>query len=148
MKCLACGNTLPNDSEFCQYCGEKIVIPTEASPQGYCKCCGAMIEMGENTASGKKSSKAGKIVIVGLTIVCVALGALNVIQYNKNVSLENQNAESQQALIEVTETAEKYEMKIKNLEGTVSTQKKEIAELNATVRYLWDRNAQLYKEQR
>ena len=37
MRCFNCGNTLPNDSQFCQYCG------TDLSQKNCCKSCGSSL---------------------------------------------------------------------------------------------------------
>ena len=78
MICPKCKNTLPDDSEFCQYCGEKISNPapeqtspippqSDFSPNPpklkYCSRCGSLIDQDTKvcTGCGKKYFNWAKI---------------------------------------------------------------------------------------
>jgi len=52
MKCVKCNMENPSDSDFCQYCGEKITVPINQNNNiikdnileiGYCSKCGTKI---------------------------------------------------------------------------------------------------------
>lgn len=42
MFCRKCGKTVPDDSKFCPYCGETVIVEAEERPKehGFCKNCG------------------------------------------------------------------------------------------------------------
>lgn len=108
MKCAFCGNTLPQDSEFCQYCGKKIIlIPENQINQCSCQYCGGQVnQKGHCMSCGKKASKrTGVAKMVVLSVVCIALIGLNVFQYIQGEAIRgelesaNETIESQKATI-------------------------------------------------
>lgn len=105
MKCLTCGNPLPDDSEFCQYCGKKIETPKKEKPRG----------------------SVFKSVCIGvLAVFCMALIGLNVYQYTKNKTMNEQ-------LIQATETIWEQEKTITKQKHTISDQEAEIGMLEIKV---------------
>lgn len=82
MKCCKCARVLPNDSEFCQFCGAKIkqnveyVIHSDAkinkvSKKTYCRACGSEIDN-----KSRKCTGCGKQYIKMIHVVLLALGLL------------------------------------------------------------------------
>lgn len=60
MKCGNCSNENPSDSVFCQYCGEKIIVPS------------LLLEQDEVTQ--KKKSKTSALVIILAIVLALSLG--------------------------------------------------------------------------
>lgn len=98
MICSKCNQTLPDDSEFCQYCGEKIVTTQKTSIKN-------TYDFGD--AKKVKGIKISIVVIVSIFIIC-GLTGLNIYQYIANQSLQ-QNIEN------LEKKVEEKEIYIKNL---------------------------------
>ncbi len=125
MRCIQCNQILPDDSTFCQYCGEKIEVEnfaTQAVVKGtFCKNCGSLVD--EKT---KKCSGCGKqyfnarrnVPLAAMVVILIASVLLNVYLYGQNLSLSTQTEELEERVASTSsELAEQKDI-------TASVQKK------------------------
>ncbi len=138
MICQKCGMKIPDDSEFCQYCGEKVQVQVEQTPsainnatQGNSNCSQATTvvsepQMKECSAKDKcsiieylrqKPSRKWLATVACLSIVFLGLIALNV---NQHITV-----------IELTETVD-------NLNSTISEKDKQIKSKDSKITSLTD----------
>lgn len=101
MKCLNCNHTLPDDSDFCQYCGTKLNSISSNNTQE------TLSTADTNQAKAKRAKYIGVISLLAL-LLFVSL-ALNLSQINANAA--------------TVETIAMHEEKISNLERLISEQR-------------------------
>lgn len=129
MNCPFCSKPLPNDSDFCQYCGKKIIIPKTHSIKSYCKRCGGEIDSNTETCIScgkKKSNNAGVIVTGALSIICVLLIGLNVFQFVQGSTIKDE-------LITAKTTIAEQEEKIATQKQTIAEKRAKISELERDI---------------
>ncbi|MBQ6215444.1 MAG: zinc-ribbon domain-containing protein [Oscillospiraceae bacterium] len=113
MICSNCNKTIPDDSEFCVYCGNKIVIENRCKKCGaiiledsnYCQYCGSPIEnneekdsnkdkvniASENTSQNKPKRSIFLPIVAGiLGLLVIALSVVSILLKANNDSLKNQ----------------------------------------------------------
>ena len=69
MICNKCNNNLPDDSEFCQYCGNKITALETIEKKN------------KKTYTNAKNIPIKKIIIISASILCLIIAALIIIQF-------------------------------------------------------------------
>ena len=114
--CTSCGKANPEDSEFCQYCGKKIVIVEELKN----------IAPAEKGADKSNSSKLFKI---ACCIIAVLL-FLNIYQYSMYFSISEEFEKTRH-------TAEFYETRYKDLQKTSSEYRSKYYEIINIIKS-WD----------
>lgn len=131
MLCQKCSKAIPDDSDFCPLCGERIITDTNPTPnkktkKKFCKKCG-----GEIDSSIKKCSSCGKqyfkisksfVAILFLVLIVVVLISLNIYQYTNSI-----------------QTKTEYEK-------TIQEQSDRIDSKDARISSLEDKNLELIKE--
>lgn len=105
MRCIQCNQILPDDSTFCQYCGEKIEVEkfsTQAVVKGtFCKKCGSLVDEKTKKCSGcsKQYFNARRSVpLTAMVVILIASVFLNVYLYGKNLSLSTQTEELEERI--------------------------------------------------
>lgn len=149
MICPNCGLQLPDDSEFCQYCGSKISVPAEqvtpvveidtpeqntipkSLPIVTVSESPNVHENGNNeplnaTSSEKKAPKKWIVSVICLSVLLLALAGLNVYQYLSAQRNEAKAAELSAAISEL-------DSKIKRLNSTISEKDIQIKNKNSDI---------------
>lgn len=99
MRCTKCNHPIPDDSEFCQYCGAKIEhIPTPAPPP-----------------------KRKKTLVIVLSSLCILLAAVNIGQYvsyrNSSNNLETEIADLEAKITDLKKISNNYNLIISKSRG-------------------------------
>lgn len=137
MICQKCSKDIPEDSDFCPFCGESISVePTtncctscdKKLPEDseFCPFCGkkksSSIATTVESAAKKKASKA-KIALITMAVIITGLATLNIVQYLGSVS-SYKNNKSQNEVIDTLRNS------VKNAENAKEKLMQEKSELN------------------
>lgn len=156
MICLNCGMQLPDDSEFCQYCGSKIsalveqapsVVETGAPEQNTIPKSFPIVTVSESsnvhenvnnkpsnaTFSEKKASNRWRATVICLSALFLVLAGLNVYQYISSQKKAATIAELSETITNLNTSLSKKETHIEKLNKTISDQKTKITSLNDEV---------------
>lgn len=136
MHCIKCGKPLPDDSEFCPFCGITVVKSSEPSLI-------FQVTSPINKESPKTIKQTSHLVIaIALSILLLALGALNVIQY---ISNRNYTVNYQKEINNYKQSIDDYKEEISTLEAEKDTLQESKKNLTSDVQK-WRKNAQEYED--
>lgn len=173
MICPNCGMKLPEDSEFCQYCGSKLSLPDENTLSVEETIVQQTIvepsttpmaevlesdntqdrsnETSETPQDSKRSSNKWKKAAIGLSVLLLFLAGLNAYQYMSSQENKNKVHELSGTITELNSQIENLNTQIDDLNSTISkktTQIKdkdsEIASINSK-KFFAEQDAEKYK---
>ncbi len=147
MKCNNCGSIIPEDSDFCQYCGKAIFVDV---PEQH------IVSANER----KKKRGIKPIFLIIALVLIIALAALNCVQYiydkeqrndytqranEELIKKNNEITELNKTISEKDKAEEKYQSKIKSLNETIEVYNNSIKEYQTALSYV-NNKASLYNE--
>lgn len=112
MTCNKCQHNSPDDSVFCQYCGNRLDV--QSSETAIDKSCHDPSNK-NNTQNTKRLNRpiAGAIILtLSVLLFCVALFAF--LQFQNNIRLQNQIEQLQNQVADKDKVVENYESQIKS----------------------------------
>lgn len=136
MTCIHCGNSVPEDSDFCPYCGKKIEPPAPLQPEEPA----APILEGEADAPRKKS----RLPVLILSALAVILLGMNIFQFYTNYRLSASNTRLETQLSAINESPQLDQLSA--LEAEIDALKTALSAAESTTSAKTDRIHELTTE--
>ena len=143
MKCNNCYHPIPDDSEFCSFCGKRVLSPgPEQEPIS--KASSAvqeLIEAKEVTSANRR--KLPVIITAVLALLLVVSCVLNVLQYSNRTKMTSRVTELTTEYDAALTQAQKDAKSIESLQKQLASQEKDIDELSSKITSLLQENTNL-----
>ena len=161
MLCPKCGRSLPDDSDFCQYCGNRIVIqPHEDSvEEPHIKKEEGLGDTPENKLDivkpnapeaiknsskreqqiDNKAPRKTNLAIVLLTVICLVLAGLNIYQYNMSTG-------TKETITELNKNIEDKKKELAEKEAIIKQKEEENASATERIDSLYEKSGEAAKK--
>lgn len=161
MNCICCEKKIPDDSEFCPYCGTAVEhiqtpmckgcgkdIPEDSE---FCPYCGmpipmvAKIQSEENVPCVKKNNwNWARVVMIVMAIAIVAFSVLSIYQHNNNHTLQQEVAQLEKEVQKNKSLLSIREKRITELKKEVDENSELLRLIDTSVVFVEDDGTNLY----
>lgn len=133
-QCLRCGKSLPNDSEFCPYCGATTTVPVESQSK----------EEDARPLPKKKGQKWMCVALITLSVLVVGVSTLSVYQYINNQNLQQEILELEEKIDYKDTQISKQRDRANNLLNQVNENRELVDFVDTFVVFVEDDGTNLY----
>lgn len=117
MICPNCNQTIPDDSQFCHFCGSTIDLTpaiSDSQPE--------LLETKKDADA--KTKRTSKYLIIGLAVLSLVLAGLNIFQYTDNLSKQS---EKDATILSLQDENDSQKQKLAEKEKTIANQTKPVS---------------------